>query len=89
MGCRKCEVNKNISTLRPVLCYVLIMRPVIQIEFRCPYCWQANTVTVDAADSEDQSFTVDCEVCCRPVSLRVNLDGNGDPMVDATAELSE
>ena len=60
-----------------------------ETEFLCPYCWQANSITVDVSAGREQSFTMDCEICCRPVALTVTLDDDGRPMVDATAELND
>ena len=57
--------------------------------FTCPYCWQTNELTVDLSGGREQAFTVDCEVCCRPIAIRVTLDDDGQAMIDATAELSE
>lgn len=37
-------------------------------EFACPWCGQIGTVSVDTGTA-CQRFTVDCEVCCRPVEL--------------------
>lgn len=60
-----------------------------ETEFLCPYCWQVNTITIDITAGQKQTFTTDCEVCCRPIAITVNLDDDGQPMVDATAELSD
>ncbi|MBX3748294.1 MAG: CPXCG motif-containing cysteine-rich protein [Verrucomicrobiae bacterium] len=34
----------------------------------CPWCGQTVTVSVDTS-VENQRFTVDCEVCCRPIEV--------------------
>jgi Cysteine-rich CPXCG len=36
----------------------------------CPFCGQSFDVAVDASIA-CQTFTTDCEVCCRPFELRV------------------
>jgi hypothetical protein len=45
-------------------------------DFLCPYCSQPNTLTVDLTGGAHQDFTVDCEVCCAPVAVRLTLAGD-------------
>jgi len=59
------------------------------VDFSCPYCAQTNSLRVDPSGGEHQVFTIDCEVCCRPIRITVQLDDGGEPMIDASAELSE
>lgn len=35
---------------------------------QCPYCGQCFELYVDTSTSR-QTFTVDCEVCCRPMEV--------------------
>lgn len=44
----------------------------------CPYCLQWNEIRVER-DLRGQ-FVQDCEVCCRPWSLRVSWSGD-EPQV--------
>lgn len=37
---------------------------------QCPFCGQPSGVAVDPGIAS-QTFTTDCEVCCRPFELRV------------------
>jgi hypothetical protein len=37
-------------------------------EIQCPYCGQTFELALDTTQS-DQRFTVDCEVCCRPMEV--------------------
>jgi ribosomal protein S27E len=50
------------------------MQDAISIE--CPHCGETFSLALDASEGSAE-FTVDCEVCCRPmtVSVRVNDDG--------------
>lgn len=50
------------------------MQDAVSIE--CPHCGETFSLAFDASEGSAQ-FTVDCEVCCRPmaVSVRVNDDG--------------
>ena len=36
----------------------------------CPFCGQSSELEIDQT-SGDQSFVTDCEVCCRPMEVRV------------------
>jgi hypothetical protein len=60
-----------------------------EVEFLCPYCAQPNLLSVDPTGGRHQVFTVDCEVCCRPIRIAVQLDADGEPVIDASSELSE
>jgi len=37
----------------------------------CPYCGETITVIVDCSISE-QTYTEDCQVCCRPIVFDVS-----------------
>jgi len=40
---------------------------------RCPFCGQAFETTVDTSVTF-QRFTIDCEVCCRPMEVTVECE---------------
>jgi hypothetical protein len=44
------------------------MDEVAQIE--CPHCGETFPLAIDASEG-DAEFVVDCEVCCRPMAVRV------------------
>ena len=51
----------------------------------CPYCGETITILVD--DSlPDQQYIEDCQVCCRPIVLKVSVDAGGDAVVLVTSE---
>jgi transcription elongation factor Elf1 len=60
-----------------------------ETEFTCPYCAQPNLLILDPSGGRNQTFTTDCEVCCRPIRITVTLDADGEQMIDADAELME
>lgn len=43
----------------------------------CPYCGEPITLLIDASESE-QSYVEDCEVCCRPMVVSVQVDDEGE-----------
>jgi len=52
---------------------------------QCPYCWESFELLVDCSVPQ-QSYVEDCEVCCRPILLRVIVDDDGSITVDASNE---
>ncbi len=40
--------------------------------FRCPYCGERISVLVDHSEQQ-QDYIEDCEVCCRPIVLTVQI----------------
>jgi hypothetical protein len=47
----------------------------------CPYCWQSQTLLID--DSiEQQSYTEDCQICCQPMLVRIDLGANLELQVE-------
>lgn len=51
----------------------------------CPYCGERIVVEVDVSVPQ-QEYVEDCSVCCRPIRLRVRIDPDGPPEVEAHRE---
>ncbi|HKI50694.1 MAG TPA: CPXCG motif-containing cysteine-rich protein [Geothermobacteraceae bacterium] len=51
----------------------------------CPYCGEKNQLLVDCS-LPFQDYIEDCQVCCRPMSIRVTLSETGLPKVTALSE---
>lgn len=51
----------------------------------CPYCGEPIEILLDAS-AGDQQYIEDCQVCCRPITLSVTLDDDGEPRVGASGE---
>lgn len=47
------------------------------VNITCPYCWATFETTVDCSGGS-QEYVEDCQICCNPILLRldVDLDGN-------------
>ncbi|HVL00765.1 MAG TPA: CPXCG motif-containing cysteine-rich protein [Dongiaceae bacterium] len=45
-----------------------------EVQVQCPYCGEDFTILVDCSEPE-QSYVEDCQVCCRPIQMDVNIDG--------------
>ena len=43
----------------------------------CPYCGESYDTTVDLS-AGDQTYVEDCAVCCRPITLVLNVLDDGE-----------
>ena len=53
-------------------------------EFECPYCSEVLSIHIDYTGGKRQNFTTDCEVCCKPIAIRLVLGTEG--VTDFTAD---
>lgn len=53
-------------------------------QLTCPYCWEPLAIIL--ADEGEQDFVIDCEVCCRPILVRVRTHGREPPVIEARRE---
>jgi hypothetical protein len=63
----------------------LVSIMLLPMSFVCPHCCQSNESAVDPSQGELQSYVEDCQVCCRPLVLRVRLV-EGEAEVEASPE---
>jgi hypothetical protein len=54
--------------------------------FLCPYCGESNELLVDVSGGPHQEFVVDCEVCCAPITVRLQLRGEDIIALDVQKE---
>lgn len=40
---------------------------------QCPYCWQEIEIAVDTS-AGSQEYVEDCQVCCRPMIVRISVE---------------
>jgi hypothetical protein len=51
-------------------------------ELECPFCGQVDELYVDPGGGQEQTYTEDCAVCCRPRVVHVErADENGEVVV--------
>ena len=55
------------------------------VDIQCPYCGEWIGIVVDAS-VDGQSYVEDCQVCCKPIQLNVQLDEDGNPEVRARSQ---
>ena len=53
----------------------------LEAEFSCAFCGEPNATTVDPSAGRFQEYVEDCQVCCRPNVLSVEVDASSDPPV--------
>ena len=58
-----------------------------EVDIQCPYCWETIGILVDCS-VEQQSYIEDCQVCCRPIVMEVELDDDDYPKVTAISDES-
>jgi len=52
----------------------------------CPACWETIELTLDLS-AGSQTYTEDCSVCCRPMTVRLYVaPGGEDYSVEVEAE---
>lgn len=43
-------------------------------EYYCAFCGEENTTFVDLSSGMSQSYVEDCQICCRPNILYIQID---------------
>ena len=54
-------------------------------DIHCPYCGEPLEIAIDWSVRE-QEYVEDCQVCCKPMVLRVTLDDTDGALVAVRAE---
>ncbi len=55
------------------------------VDSSCPYCGSTLELLVDTSVRK-QTYIEDCEVCCKPITVRVFVDAEGFPIVEVSRE---
>jgi transposase-like protein len=55
------------------------------LKVRCPYCGKSNEIYIDFSGGEHQSYVEDCQICCQPWQLEVDLSDE-EPVVFAKVD---
>ena len=63
-------------------------RPAAQPDatYICDSCGEEIVVPVDVSAGSHQDYVEDCPVCCNPMVLHVDIDGDGEAHVDSEHE---
>jgi hypothetical protein len=62
-----------------------VINEVIEVRVQCPYCWENFTLLIDGSVDE-QEYTEDCEVCCRPIDFSIAIDDDDQANVEARSQ---
>ncbi|HET6435128.1 MAG TPA: CPXCG motif-containing cysteine-rich protein [Xanthomonadaceae bacterium] len=54
-------------------------------DIACPYCGEVITLLLDAS-AGPQRYIEDCQVCCRPITVDLDVDEDGAVSVRVQAE---
>ncbi|MEO6940938.1 MAG: CPXCG motif-containing cysteine-rich protein [Candidatus Kapaibacterium sp.] len=50
--------------------------------YQCAVCGEVNETVVDESAGREQTYTEDCQVCCRPNVLRIRIDDEGEVLIE-------
>ncbi len=59
------------------------MLPMQDVE--CPYCGEVISLVLDPS-AGPQHYIEDCHVCCRPITVHLDVDAEGDALVRVQSE---
>ena len=48
----------------------------------CPYCGEVMAIGLDPGSGADQEYVEDCQVCCRPWTVRLHYADDGSAEVE-------
>lgn len=63
-------------------------RPAADLEatYVCDSCGEEIVIPVDVSAGAHQDYVEDCPVCCHPMTLHVEIDGDGEAHVEGEHE---
>ncbi len=53
------------------------MNTIDTVHINCPYCGEQIELLIDCSMNV-QEYIEDCEICCKPITLEVNIDRNNN-----------
>ncbi|MEO5962755.1 MAG: CPXCG motif-containing cysteine-rich protein [Thermomonas sp.] len=54
-------------------------------DVECPYCGEVISLALDGS-AGSQRYIEDCHVCCRPITVMLDVDADGDACVRVQSE---
>ena len=54
-------------------------------DIECPYCGEWINLVLDTS-AGPQHYIEDCQVCCRPITVILDVDADGDAVVRVQSE---
>lgn len=62
-----------------------MINQLLELRVQCPYCWENLLLLVDGF-IESQEYIEDCEICCRPIDFRIQVDEDDQAVVQARSQ---
>jgi hypothetical protein len=56
------------------------------VAIQCPYCWESYDTQVDVSAGAS-TYVEDCQVCCRPMEVSIDVDDEGGLAAVRTARM--
>ncbi|MCM3879900.1 MAG: CPXCG motif-containing cysteine-rich protein [Vicinamibacterales bacterium] len=53
----------------------------MEISVECPYCGESLELWVDQSGGQVQKYVEDCAVCCQPMEVMVEIEGDDEASV--------
>ena len=47
------------------------------LNYSCPYCSAIISIRIDHTGGSHQAFVTDCENCCRPIEIEMDVESDG------------
>lgn len=54
-------------------------------DIECPYCGEVISLALDAS-AGSQRYIEDCHVCCRPITVLLRVEANGEAHVQVQTQ---
>ena len=54
-------------------------------DIECPHCGEVISLLLDTS-AGSQRYIEDCHVCCRPITVVLDVDEDGEPLVRVQSE---
>lgn len=61
------------------------MHPMEPAHISCPYCGESLEILIDISVRR-QEYIEDCQVCCKPISLSICVNDEGQPNIEVRSE---
>jgi hypothetical protein len=61
------------------------MNQLEETDISCPYCGETITILIDESAGSMQ-YIEDCQVCCRPIEINVDLNPDGNHLLQIRSE---
>ncbi|GAB6194956.1 CPXCG motif-containing cysteine-rich protein [Lysobacter xanthus] len=55
------------------------------VDVDCPYCGEPTSLVADASAGA-QTYIEDCAVCCRPITVMLEVDDEGEAVLHVRSE---